>query len=195
MIYMFTIQPQTWPRKQCVPVHINIMGHHTEKCALLCCDKCPIIIIISQEANKYTTNTCPTIRFHVYLNVSCCTLHGRRPYKQRTKRSMCSTVPRSDMSENVYTRKQMVLLETTIIEFYEKFSIPAIKKLYFYFPHVRIIGTHHRGKECREEFKLWGNIHEVLCCSDYAEWIVSSFTHQIQSKQYVGNMYVSIEGI
>ena len=49
------------------------------KYVLHCCDKCPSIFLPSQEANKDTTNTCPTITFHVYLNISRCTLNGRRP--------------------------------------------------------------------------------------------------------------------
>ena len=34
------------------------------KCVLCCCDKYQIIVLTIQEANKDTTNTCPTIRFH-----------------------------------------------------------------------------------------------------------------------------------
>ena len=50
------------------------------KCVLRCCDKCTRIVLPSQEANKDTTKTCPTIRFHVYLIVSYCNVHGRHPY-------------------------------------------------------------------------------------------------------------------
>ena len=49
------------------------------KCVLHCCYKCLSIFLHSQEENKYTTSTCPTIRFHVYLNVSRCTVHRQRP--------------------------------------------------------------------------------------------------------------------
>ena len=35
------------------------------KCFARCCDKCPSIFLPSQEVNKNTKNTCPTIRFHV----------------------------------------------------------------------------------------------------------------------------------
>ena len=51
------------------------------KCVLRCCDKCPNMVITNQEANRDTKNTCPTIRSHVYINVSRCTVHGRCPYK------------------------------------------------------------------------------------------------------------------
>ena len=35
----------------------------------------------------------------------------------------------------------------------------------------------------------------MLCRRDYAERVVASFTHQIQSEYYGGNISVSIEGI
>ena len=50
------------------------------KCELCCCDKLPSMVIPSQEENIDTTNTCPKMHFHVYINVHCCTMHGRRPY-------------------------------------------------------------------------------------------------------------------
>ena len=50
------------------------------KFILLFCEKYPGIIITHQEKNKYATNTCPTIRFHVYCNVSRCNIHGIHPY-------------------------------------------------------------------------------------------------------------------
>ena len=43
--------------------------------------------------------------------------------------------------------------------------------------------------ERRESFQ------DVLCCRDYADTVVASFAHQIQSEHYGGNRYVSIEGI
>ena len=59
--------------------------------------------------------------------------------------------------------------------------IPAIQKLEFHFTHVRILRTHHCGKERHGEFKRRGNLHDVLCRRDYIERVVSSFDHQIQS--------------
>ena len=61
------------------------------KCVLLCCDKCLGISIPHQEKNTYATNTCSTIRFNVYCNVSRCTVHGILPYEEQTICSTCST--------------------------------------------------------------------------------------------------------
>ena len=60
---------------------------------------------------------------------------------------------------------------------------------------VRIIVTKHRGKERREAFKFLGDLHGVLCCSNYAERVVSSFVHQIKSEYYGRNSSVSIKRI
>ena len=59
---------------------------------------------------------------------------------------MCSTDISSITPGKVYTRKELVLLETLISEFYEKYYTTAIQKLDFNFPHVGIIGTYHCGK-------------------------------------------------
>ena len=62
-------------------------------------------------------------------------------------------------------------------------------------PHLLILGTHHCGKELREEFKRRRKPHDVLFRNDYAEQVVSIFAHQIQSEYYGGNQCVSIEVI
>ena len=56
-----------------------------------------------------------------------------------------------------------------------------------------ILGTHHCGKELCEEFKRQSKQHSVLFRRDYAEPIVSSFSHQIQYEYYGVNRSVSIE--
>ena len=58
-----------------------------------------------------------------------------------------------------------------------------------------MLGYHHCGKEFCEAFKCRGELHDVLCQSDYEEMTVSSFIHQTQSKQYGRYRCVSIEGI
>ena len=60
-------------------------------------------------------------------------------------------------------------------------------------PHVHIIGAHHCGNTCREDFKHHGYIQDVLFCSDYENRVVTSFSHQNQSEYYGRNKYVSIE--
>ena len=44
-------------------------------------------------------------------------------------------------------------------------------------------------------FKQRETFQDVLCCRDYAERLVASFSRQIQSEYYGRNVSVSIEGI
>ena len=81
---------------------------------------------------------------------------------------MCSTDISSVTTDKVYTRKDLVLLETSISQFPEKYYTPETQKLAFHFPHVRILGTHHCGKERHKAFKFWSKEHDILCRSDYA---------------------------
>ena len=60
---------------------------------------------------------------------------------------------------------------------------------------MRILGTHHFGKELREAFTRRGDSYEVFCWHDYAEQVVYSFAHQIKFEYYGGNISVSIDVI
>ena len=73
-----------------------------------------------------------------------------------------------------------MLLETSLPEFHEKFYITEMQKLELCLPRVYILGTHNCVKELREKFKCRGNLHDVLCWSEYSEWVVSVFSFLIQ---------------
>ena len=59
---------------------------------------------------------------------------------------MCKQEFSPDEFRNIYTRKNLVMMETTIYEFHTSFYIPAIQKLAFHLPHVRILGTNQFGE-------------------------------------------------
>ena len=73
------------------------------------------------------------------------------------------------------------MMETTISDFHTSFYIPAIQKLAFNLPDVRILGINHCGEMRRTAFKRRELFQDVLCCRDYSEREVASFAHQIQS--------------
>ena len=73
------------------------------------------------------------------------------------------------------------MMETTISDFHTSFYIPAIQKLTFHLPHVRILGTNHCGELRHTDFKRRELFQDLLCHRDYAEGIVARFSHQIQS--------------
>ena len=131
------------------------MGYHNFKCLLCCFDILPGISTPCQDTNIYAINMCSTIRFNVYLNVSRFNIHCIRPYEERKCCSRCYIGLSFVTPGKLYTRKEIVLLETSISEYHNKHYFPEIQKLAFHFPHVSIIGTHCCGKEHHEAFKRW----------------------------------------
>ena len=87
------------------------------------------------------------------------------------------------------------MMETKISDSRTSFYIPAIPKLAFHLPHVRILGTNHCGEMQHTAFKRRELFQDVLCSYDYADRVVARFSNQIQSEYYGGNISVSIEGI
>ena len=97
-----------------------------------------------------------------------------------------------DASTKIYIRKQLVMMETIISNFHTRLYTPAIQKLAFHLPHVRILGTNHCGEMRRTDFKQCELFQYIICGRDYAERVVASFFNQIQSKYYGVNISVSI---
>ena len=64
--------------------------------------------------------------------------------------------------------------------FHTIFYIPAIQKLAFHLPHVRILGANHCVEIRRTAFKRRELFQYVLCSRDYAERVVSGFANEIQ---------------
>ena len=86
-------------------------------------------------------------------------------------------------------------MEATISDFRNSFYIPAIQKLAFHLPHVRILDTNQWGEMRRKAFKQRALFQDVLYRRDYAESVVTSFANKIQSEYYGVNISVSIEGV
>ena len=74
------------------------------------------------------------------------------------------------------------MMETTISDFHTSFYIPAIQKLAFHLPHVRILGNNNCGEMRRTAFRRRELFQDVLCHRDYAGRLVSRFSNQIQSE-------------
>ena len=73
------------------------------------------------------------------------------------------------------------MMETIISYFCTSFYIPDIQRLDFHLPHVCILGTNHCGAMQRTAFKRRELFQDFLCSRNYAERLVVSFAHQIQS--------------
>ena len=94
---------------------------------------------------------------------------------------MCKQESLPDKSTKVYTRKELVMMERKISDFRTSFYIPSIQKLAFHLQHVRILGTNHCGEMQHTAFKQHESFQDFLCSRDYAERVVSRFTHKIKS--------------
>ena len=116
------------------------------KGVLRCCSDFPCSNIPDQEKNKKQEETTPSIRFHIYHIIARCTAHGKIPLKYKKICNMCKQEHSPDKSTKIYTRKELVMTETTISDFHTSFYIPSIQKLAFHLPHVRILGTNHCGE-------------------------------------------------
>ena len=92
---------------------------------------------------------------------------------------MCKQESPSDESTKIYTRKELVMRETTISDFNTSFYIPDIQKIAFCLPHVHILGKNHCGAMRHTAFKRRELSQYVLCCRDYAERVVASFANII----------------
>ena len=77
------------------------------------------------------------------------------------------------------------MMDTKISGFNTCFYIPAIKKLAFHIPHVRILGTNYCDEILCIAFKRRELFQDVLCRRDYAESVVASIADQIQSEYMV----------
>ena len=108
---------------------------------------------------------------------------------------MCKQESSPDKSTEIYTRKELVMMETKISGFHTSFYIPAIQNLAFHLPHVRILGTNYCGEIRRTAFKRRELFQDVLFRRDYAEREVANLANQIQPEYYGGNISVSIERV
>ena len=146
------------------------------------CAKCPSINITDQETDDQYSNTNPSIFFHIYHLITRCTTHGRLPLNYNKICCKCKQDYVLEQPTKTCTGRDLVMMETTISNFHTSVYIPTIQKLAFQMTHLQILGTNHCGKSLQTEFKYRKSFQDVLCCRDYADNIVASFAHQIQSK-------------
>ena len=94
---------------------------------------------------------------------------------------MCKKDSLPDESTKIYTRKELVMVETTISDFRTSLYIPDIQKLALHLPRGHILGTNHCGAMIHTAFKQRELFKYVLCRRDYVERVVASFANKIKS--------------
>ena len=101
------------------------------KCVLRWCAKCPCINLPDQETDNQYSDTTPYIRFHIYHSIGRCTAHGIITLKYINICYMCKQESSSEKSTKIYTRKEIVMIETKNSNFHTNLYIPAIQNLAF----------------------------------------------------------------
>ena len=88
------------------------------KCFMRCCSKCPSINLPDQETDDQYFNTSPSIRFHIYHVIAHCTENGSILLNDRKICCKCKYHSASEQSTKIYTRKELVTMETKIYNFH-----------------------------------------------------------------------------
>ena len=90
-----------------------------------CCEKFPIIVIHVQDSTSSEAKNCPTTYFHVYILLSLCTVNDTQPSKEKLKFSLYPIFPTTSLKKKI-THEKLVLIETSIAKFNEKFYISSM---------------------------------------------------------------------
>ena len=138
---------------QCHPVApFGIVPHWG--CVLRCCHKCPTYPTPPEEQG--TDEHAPTIRFHVYRNVTECTKHGILKTGVKTcEHCVAEGVAGSATGDTgtkakgktpkVRTRKHKTQLTRPIGIFHRDHYLPSLDKLAYHAWHVTMLGKQHCG--------------------------------------------------
>ena len=137
-----------------------------------------IFLTKKQIKNEETT---PSIWFKIYQIIGRCTANGRIPLKYK-KYVTCVNDNRHQINlQNIYTRKELVMMEKCFSRFNIRYYILDIQKLAFHLPHVRILNINHCGEMRHNAFKRRELSQYFLCLRDCAERVVARFANKIQS--------------
>ena len=104
------------------------------------CYKFPRVNLPYEETYDQYFETRPLILFHIYHLIARCTPYGRLPLNDRTICCIYKQDYASEQTIKIYTRKELLIMKTTISNFYTSLYIPEIQKLAFHLPHVQILG-------------------------------------------------------
>ena len=103
-------------------------------------------------------------------------------FNENKQFQFCKASTYAIVTVKLYTRKEIVMIESSIVGFHIEFYMTEIQKLAFNLPHVRTIVTHQCGNTHQEAFKHRSFLQDVLCRHNSVEHVVGSFEDQIQSE-------------
>ena len=132
MYVIFMPKHLLWQRPQCVHILSLIMNFHTVNMY------CSAVITVRVSIFLTDRQIISIQKQHVRS-----TDNGITPLKDKKICHTCKQKSSSDEYTKIYTRKKIVMTETTIYDFHTIFYIPVIKSLDFRLPQVHILGTTH----------------------------------------------------
>ena len=99
------------------------------------------------------------IKFHIFHNISKCSIYGLRQFKYNNIRKLCDLTQDKYKIREIIVKKSFVLCEEFIDVFHNKFYIPTIEQLSSYIFYVSIIGSVSCGKTRNHSFyeNSWEN--------------------------------------
>ena len=159
------------------------------------CYRFSFVDLPDQEIDDQYSDTITSILSHIYHLIASCTSRRRIPLNDKKVVACVNSIMFQNNLQKIYTRKELVMMNTTISYFCTSFYIPANHKLVFALPHVQILGTNHCGDSRQTTFKHRESFQDVLCCHDFSYRVVAIFAHQIHSEYYCRNISVYIGGI
>ena len=78
----------------------------------------------------------------------------RHPFGENKQCQLCEDYYDSIVTTKLYTQKELVMMETSIVDCHQHFYITTIQKLELHLTHIHIIGTHTCGNTHLEAFRL-----------------------------------------
>ena len=87
------------------------------------------------------------MNFNVYQHISHFNVHGRHPLNEKKQCQLGDAPTYSIVNAKTITRKELLIMETSIVYFDQQLYMPAKKKLALNLPHRHILGTHHCGNK------------------------------------------------
>jgi hypothetical protein len=113
-------------------------GYTTWNCVLRRCMFCPKFPVNPIESAS--NDDAPLIRFHQYLPVTRCSMHGLLLLNSKSC-PQCQTLPVNSKLGKVRTRKKLSLVELPIGLFIVDYYLPGLEKLAYHIPQLKILGT------------------------------------------------------
>ena len=97
------------------------------KYVLCFCADWPRIDLTIQEDNINHSNTCSTVRFYDYHIIALCSAHVICPLNENKVCHLCLNHNYFVPPTKIYTRKYIVMMETSIAYFHTSFYFPEIR--------------------------------------------------------------------